>query len=67
PASAPPPRIVPDAAVSEQVVGLPDEALVGYAQRDQFWAVGCDAGQRSLFGLPGAPEQTDAVLRATNT
>ncbi|MGH3934609.1 MAG: EAL domain-containing protein, partial [Pseudonocardiaceae bacterium] len=33
-------------------------------QRDRFQALGCDAGQGSLFGLPGTPEQIDARLRA---
>ncbi|MGH3774550.1 MAG: putative bifunctional diguanylate cyclase/phosphodiesterase [Pseudonocardiaceae bacterium] len=33
-------------------------------QRERFRALGCDAGQGSLFGLPGTPEQIDTWLRA---
>ncbi|MGH3986100.1 MAG: putative bifunctional diguanylate cyclase/phosphodiesterase [Pseudonocardiaceae bacterium] len=33
-------------------------------QHERFRALGCDAGQGSLFGLPGTPEQIDTWLRA---
>ncbi|MGH3899017.1 MAG: putative bifunctional diguanylate cyclase/phosphodiesterase [Pseudonocardiaceae bacterium] len=33
-------------------------------QRDRFRMLGCDAGQGSLFGVPGAPERIDTWLRA---
>ncbi|MGH3799209.1 MAG: putative bifunctional diguanylate cyclase/phosphodiesterase [Pseudonocardiaceae bacterium] len=33
------------------------------AQRERFRALGCDAGQGSLFGLPSTPEQIDIWLR----
>ncbi len=36
-------------------------------QRDRFQALGCDAGQGSLFGLPGTAEQIDTRLRAATT
>ncbi|MGH3786556.1 MAG: putative bifunctional diguanylate cyclase/phosphodiesterase [Pseudonocardiaceae bacterium] len=32
-------------------------------QGERFRALGCDAGQGSLFGLPGTADQIDAVLR----
>jgi EAL domain-containing protein (putative c-di-GMP-specific phosphodiesterase class I) len=34
------------------------------AQLERFRALGCDAGQGSLFGLPSTAEQIDARLRA---
>ncbi len=35
-------------------------------QRERFRVLGCDAGQGSLFGLPGTPEQIDSWLRSAN-
>ncbi len=40
------------------------EGVQTVAQLEQFRALGCDAGQGSLFGLPGTPAQIDALLRA---
>ena len=34
-------------------------------QLKRFQALGCDAGQGSLFGLPSPAEQIDALLRTT--
>lgn len=36
------------------------------AARDRLRAAGCDAGQGSLFGLPGPPEQIDMLLRVAS-
>lgn len=35
-------------------------------QYERFRAAGCDTGQGSLFALPGAAEQVDALLRAAS-
>jgi diguanylate cyclase (GGDEF)-like protein/PAS domain S-box-containing protein len=42
------------------------EGIETPAQLERFRAVGCDAGQGSLFGPPGAAEQIDALLRAAS-
>ena len=36
-------------------------------QLERFRALGCDAGQGSLFGLPGTAEQIDTQLRAATS
>jgi diguanylate cyclase (GGDEF)-like protein/PAS domain S-box-containing protein len=40
------------------------ESVETVTQLEQFRALGCDAGQGSLFGLPSTAEQIDARLRA---
>jgi predicted signal transduction protein with EAL and GGDEF domain len=42
------------------------EGIETPAQLERFRAVGCDAGQGSLFAPPGAAEQIDALLRAAS-
>jgi diguanylate cyclase (GGDEF)-like protein len=39
------------------------EGIETPGQLERFCAVGCDAGQGSLFGLPSTPEQIDPRLR----
>jgi diguanylate cyclase (GGDEF)-like protein/PAS domain S-box-containing protein len=40
------------------------ENVEALAQLERFQALGCDAGQGSLFGLPSTAEQIHALLRA---
>jgi EAL domain-containing protein (putative c-di-GMP-specific phosphodiesterase class I) len=40
------------------------ENVEALAQLERFRALGCDAGQGSLFGLPSTAEQIHALLRA---
>ncbi len=40
------------------------EGIESPVQCERLQALGCDAGQGSLFGLPGTADQIDAVLRA---
>ncbi|MDT7595104.1 MAG: hypothetical protein QOJ06_650 [Pseudonocardiales bacterium] len=40
------------------------EGVETLAQCERFQAAGCDTGQGAWFGLPGAAEQIDALLRA---
>jgi EAL domain-containing protein (putative c-di-GMP-specific phosphodiesterase class I) len=40
------------------------EGVEANVQLERFRALGCDAGQGSLFGLPGTAEQIDTRLRA---
>ncbi|MGH3781227.1 MAG: putative bifunctional diguanylate cyclase/phosphodiesterase, partial [Pseudonocardiaceae bacterium] len=42
------------------------EGVETLTQCERFQAVGCDTGQGAWFGLPGTPEQIDALLRLCN-
>jgi diguanylate cyclase (GGDEF)-like protein/PAS domain S-box-containing protein len=42
------------------------EGVQTAAVRDRLRAAGCDAGQGSLFGLPGPPEHIDMLLRVAS-
>ncbi|MDQ4103487.1 MAG: EAL domain-containing protein [Actinomycetota bacterium] len=41
------------------------EGIETPVQGERFRTLGCEAGQGSLFGLPGTADQIDAVLRTT--
>ncbi|MGB9046680.1 MAG: EAL domain-containing protein, partial [Pseudonocardiaceae bacterium] len=42
------------------------EGVETLAQCERFRAVGCDTGQGAWYGLPGTPEQIDALLQDAN-